>query len=339
MTTRVNIAIDVMGSDKGPETIIEASSISKTRYPEIKYTYFGNSKLISKYIEKHKNLIGSYEIIHTDDEVLPEDKPSLALRKRKITSMGRALSFLKEKKVEALVSAGNTGALMAMSKLELRMLDGILRPAIAATFPHKKGEFVMLDLGANTECSQDNLLQFAIMGSEYAKVVLGKEEPKLAILNIGTEADKGKNYINEAAINLKKSYLSKNFVGYIEGSDIVNGQVDVVISDGFSGNIALKTAEGVATLCSNYIKNIFESSFLGKISFLLLSKKLAALKDKLDPRKRNGALFLGLNGIVVKSHGGADALGFASAIDIAYEFAYEDIAKKIIGNISKQNIE
>ena len=177
------------------------------------------------------------------------------------------------------------------------------------------------------------------MGSEYAKVVLGKEEPKLAILNIGTEADKGKVYINETAKNLEKSYLSKNFVGYIEGNDIVNGQVDVVISDGFSGNIALKTAEGVATLCSNYIKNIFESSFLGKISFLLLSKKLAALKDKLDPRKRNGALFLGLNGIVVKSHGGADALGFASAIDIAYEFAYEDIAKKIIGNISKQNIE
>ena len=339
MTTRINIAIDVMGSDKGPETIIEASSISKTRYPEIKYTYFGNSKLISKYVKKYKNLINSYEIIHTDEEVLPEDKPSLALRKRKSTSMGRALSFLKEKKVEALVSAGNTGALMAMSKLELRMLDGILRPAIAATFPHKKGEFVMLDLGANTECSQDNLLQFAVMGSEYAKVVLGKADPKLAILNIGTEADKGKVYINETAKNLEKSYLSKNFVGYIEGNDIINGQVDVVISDGFSGNIALKTAEGVATLCSNYIKNIFESSFLGKISFLLLSKKLAALKDKLDPRKRNGALFLGLNGIVVKSHGGADALGFASAIDIAYEFAYEDIAKKIIGNISKQNIE
>ena len=235
MTTRINIAIDVMGSDKGPETIVEASSISKTRYPEIKYTYFGDSKLILKYVEKYKNLINSYEIIHTDEEVLPEDKPSLALRKRKSTSMGRALSFLKEKKVEALVSAGNTGALMAMSKLELRMLDGILRPAIAATFPHKKGEFVMLDLGANTECSQENLFQFAVMGSEYAKVVLGKEEPKLAILNIGTEADKGKVYINETAKNLEKSYLSKNFVGYIEGNDIVNGQVDVVISDGFSG--------------------------------------------------------------------------------------------------------
>ena len=338
MTTKVKIAIDVMGSDKGPATIIEASSISKTRYPAINYTYFGDSELISQYVEKYKNLNNSYQIVHSDDQVLPADKPSLALRKRKSSSMGKALSYLKDKNVEALVSAGNTGALMAMSKLELRMLDGILRPAIAATFPHKKGEFVMLDLGANTECSEENLLQFAIMGSEYAKVVLGKEEPKLAILNIGTEADKGKTYINETAKNLKNSYLSKNFIGYIEGNDIISGNVDVVISDGFSGNIALKTAEGVATLCSNYIKNIFESSFLGKISFLLLSKKLAALKDKLDPRKRNGALFLGLNGIVVKSHGSADALGFASAIDIAYEFAFEDIAKKIIGNISKQNI-
>ncbi len=339
MTIRVNIAIDVMGSDKGPESIIEASSISKTRYPAIQYTYFGDSKLISKYVDKYNNLNKSYQIIHTDEQVLPEDKPSLALRKRKSSSMGKALFFLKEKKVEALVSAGNTGALMAMSKLELRMLDGILRPAIAATFPHKKGEFVMLDLGANTECSQENLLQFAIMGSEFAKVVLGKEEPKLAILNIGTEIDKGKAYINETAKNLKDSYLSKNFIGYIEGNDIIKGQVDVVISDGFSGNIALKTAEGVAALCSGYIKNIFEGSFLGKISFLLLSKKLAALKDKLDPRKRNGALFLGLNGIVVKSHGGADSLSFASAIDIAYEFAYEDIAKKIIENISKHNIK
>ena len=338
MTSDVNIAIDVMGNDKGPEVIIKASSISKTRYPDIKYTYFGDSKVITKYAKKYANLIGSYQILHTEEEVLPEDKPTLALRKRKKSSMGRALAYLKEKKVEALVSAGNTGALMAMSKLELRMLEGILRPAIAATFPHKKGEFVMLDLGANTECSHEHLVQFAIMGSEFAKVVLGKEEPKLAILNIGTEADKGKIYINETAKNLKESYLSKNFIGYIEGNDITSGVADVVVSDGFSGNIALKTAEGVATLCSDYIKNIFQSSLLGKISFILLSKKLLALKDKLDPRKRTGALFLGLNGIVVKSHGGADALGFASAIDIAYEFAYEDIAKKIIENISKQNI-
>jgi glycerol-3-phosphate acyltransferase PlsX len=338
MTARINIAIDVMGSDKGPQEVIEGASISKMRLPNIQYTFFGNENIIVKYLKKYKNLEGSYEVVHTEEHVLPEDKPSFALRKRKKTSMGLALAHLKNKKVDALVSAGNTGALMAIAKLELRMLDGILRPAIAATFPHKNGEFVMLDLGANTECNNEHLMQFAIMGSEFAKVVLGKEDPKLAILNIGTEEDKGKTYINDTAKMLKHSYLSGNFIGYIEGNDITNGLADVVISDGFSGNIALKTAEGVATLCSNYIRSIFKSSILGKLCYLLLNKKLATLRDKLDPRKRNGALFLGLNGIVVKSHGGADSLGIASAIDIAYEFAYEDIAKKITANISKINI-
>ena len=333
MTTRINIAIDVMGSDKGPETIIEASSISKTRYPEIKYTYFGNSKLISKYVKKYKNLINSYEIIHTDEEVLPEDKPSLALRKRKSTSMGRALSFLKEKKVEALVSAGNTGALMAMSKLELRMLDGILRPAIAATFPHKKGEFVMLDLGANTECSQDNLLQFAVMGSEYAKVVLGKEDPKLAILNIGTEADKGKVYINETAKNLEKSYLSKNFVGYIEGNDIINGHVDVVISDGFSGNIALKTAEGTANFITGEMKKVMNGNLIGKISSLINIINITKFKKRLDPRLYNGAIFIGLDSPVVKSHGGTDYIGFSNSLDVCHRIVKGNLIEKIKQNI------
>ena len=338
MSTRVNIAIDVMGSDKGPEAVIAGSSVSKTRYPNIHYTFFGDKKLVSKYTKKYKNLKGAFELIHTDDQVLPEDKPSLALRKRKNTSMGVSLTYLKQKKVDAVVSAGNTGALMAMAKLELRMLEGIIRPAIAATFPHKSGEFVMLDLGANTECNTEHLMQFAIMGAEFAKVVLGAEDPRLAILNIGTEQDKGKIYINNTDKALKESYLSKNYIGFIEGNNITSGIADVVISDGFSGNIALKTAEGVATLCSSYIRRIFESSLIGKLCFVMLSSKLAALKDKLDPRKRNGALFLGLNGIVVKSHGGADALGIASAIDIAYEFVFEDVAKKITNNISKVKV-
>jgi glycerol-3-phosphate acyltransferase PlsX len=215
------------------------------------------------------------------------------------------------------------------------MLEGISRPAIAATFPHEKGEFILLDLGANTDCNTENLMQFAIMGTEFAKVVLGRDDPKIAILNIGTEQDKGKLYINDAANLLMKSYLSKNFIGYIEGSDMTKGLADVVVADGFSGNIALKTAEGVAVLCSSYIKKIFQSSILGKISYLLLSKKLSSLKEKLDPRKRNGALFLGLNGLVVKSHGSADSLGFAAAIDIAYDFAQEEVGTKITNSLSK----
>ena len=335
MKADINIAIDVMGSDNGPEAIISGASISKTRFPNIKYTFFGKEEIIKKYLIQHKNLSNCVNLVHTDGLVLPEDKPSLAIRKRKESSMGVSLKYLSDKKVDALVSAGNTGALMAMSKLQLRMLDGIIRPAIAASFPHQKGEFVLLDLGANTECNTENLMQFAIMGSEFAKIVLGKDNPKIAILNIGTEQDKGKSYISETAKALEKSFLSKNYIGYIEGNDMTKGIADVVISDGFSGNIALKTAEGVAVLCSTYIKKIFENSLVGKISYILLSKKLNTLKEKLDPRKRNGALFLGLNGIVVKSHGGADDFGFASAIDIAYEFAFEEVAKKIIDNISK----
>jgi glycerol-3-phosphate acyltransferase PlsX len=335
MKTKIKIAIDVMGNDNGPGSIISGASISKERYPKIKYVFFGDQELITKNLKKYKNLSNSYDIVHTSQVVLPEDKPSLALRNRKNTSMGVSLIYLGEKKASALVSAGNTGALMAMSKLQLRMLDGISRPAIASTFPHEKGEFILLDLGANTDCNSENLVQFAIMGTEFAKVVLGRNNPKIAILNIGTEQDKGKTYINEAANLLEKSYLSKNFIGYIEGNDMTKGLADVVVADGFSGNIALKTAEGVAVLCSSYIKKIFESSILGNISYFLLKKKLSTLKEKLDPRKRNGALFLGLNGLVVKSHGSADALGFAAAIDIAYEFAQEEVATKITKSLSK----
>ena len=335
MKTNLKIAIDVMGSDNGPESIISGASLSKERHPKIKYAFFGDKCLIKDHLKKYKNLTNSYDIIHTEQVVLPEDKPSLALRKRSNTSMGVALKYLGEKKASALVSAGNTGALMAMSKLQLRMLEGISRPAIAATFPHEKGEFVLLDLGANTDCNTENLMQFAIMGSEFAKVVLGRDDPKIAMLNIGTEQDKGKSYIHDTANLLKKSYLSKNFIGYIEGNDMTKGLADVVVADGFSGNIALKTAEGVAVLCSSYIKKIFKSSILGNISYFLLSKKLIALKEKLDPRKRNGALFLGLNGLVVKSHGSADALGFAAAIDIAYEFAQEEVGVKITKSLSK----
>jgi phosphate acyltransferase len=335
MKTNLKIAIDVMGSDNGPESIISGASLSKERHPKIEYIFFGDENLIKSHLKKYKNLNDSYEVIHTEQVVLPEDKPSLALRKRGSTSMGVSLKYLGEKKASALVSAGNTGALMAMSKLQLRMLEGISRPAIAATFPHDKGEFILLDLGANTDCNTENLMQFAIMGTEFAKVVLGRDNPKIAILNIGTEQDKGKSYINDTANLLENSYLSKNFIGYIEGNDMTKGLADVVVADGFSGNIALKTAEGVAVLCSSYIKKIFQSSILGKISYLLLSKKLSSLKEKLDPRKRNGALFLGLNGLVVKSHGSADSLGFAAAIDIAYEFAQEEVGIKITKSLSK----
>ena len=246
MTTSVNIAIDVMGSDKGPATIIAASSLSKTRYPAIKYTYLGNSKLISKYVEKYKNLINSFQIIHTDEQVLPEEKPSLALRKRKNSSMGRALSFLKEKNVDAVVSAGNTGALMAMAKFVLKTLPGIDRPAIASYFPTERGQSLMLDLGANVICSSDNLVQFAVMGEVFARNVLGLPQPSVGILNVGSEQLKGHESVQLAFYALQNIDLPIKFHGFIEGDDIGKGTVDVIVTDGFTGNIALKTAEGTA---------------------------------------------------------------------------------------------
>jgi len=333
MSNSVTIAIDVMGGDKGPEEIISGAATSKERHPDSKYIFFGDFKKISKIIGKFSKLQGCCEIVGTNSVVSPDDKPSVVLRKSKNTSMGEALDWLKNKKVDALVSAGNTGALMALSKFKLRTLNGISRPAIATTIPHSYGEFVMLDLGANVECNTENFIQFAIMGAEFAKIILGKEKPKIGILNVGTEQEKGKVALQEASEYLKNSYLSNQFSGFVEGNTITNGVVDVVVTDGFTGNVALKTAEGIAKLCAFYIKRMFSDGILGKISYFLIKNSLGLLKAKLDPRTRNGALFLGLNGIVVKSHGGADALSFASAIDIACEFSKEGVGDKIIKGI------
>ena len=337
MSNSIKIAIDVMGSDKGPEAIISGAALSKERNPQSEYIFFGDYKLINKLVKKFTILQDSFEVVGTEEIVLPDDKPSVVLRKSKNTSMGKSLEWLKNKKVDAVVSAGNTGALMALSKFKLRTLTGISRPAIAATIPHANGEFVMLDLGANIDCNAENLIQFAIMGSEFAKVVLGKTNPKIGILNVGTEQEKGNLVLQDASEYLKNSYLSKEFIGFVEGNEITNGVADVVVADGFSGNISLKTAEGIAKLCAIYIKKMFAETFLGKIAYLLIRNSLNSLKSKLDPRNRNGALFLGLNGIVVKSHGGADDLSFAAAIDIAFEFSKEGVGDKIIGGLKSFN--
>ena len=333
MSNSITIAIDAMGSDKGPDEIISGTALSKERHPETKYIFFGDSRLIKNALRKHSFLSQCSEIVSTEAVVSPYDKPSQVLRNIKNTSMGSSIDWLKHKKVDALVSAGNTGALMALSKFKLRTMSGISRPAIATTLPHSSGEFVMLDLGANIECDSENLVQFAIMGTEFAKIILAKEKPKVGILNVGTEQEKGKTSLQEASDYLKGSYLSSQFSGFVEGSTITNGTVDVVVTDGFTGNVALKTAEGIAQLCTFYIKNVFSEGILGKLSYFLIRNSFGLLKTKLDPRMRNGALFLGLNGIVVKSHGGADALSFASAIDIAIDFSKEGVGEKIIKSL------
>ena len=338
MTKYINIAIDAMGSDNGPQSIVSGAAISKERYPEIYYSFFGNKQQLEKLISKYHIFNHSYEIISTSEVINPDDKPSHVIRKRKDSSMGAAIEALRDKKVDALVSAGNTGALMGMSKLQLKTLEGIQRPAIAATIPNLQGEFVLLDLGANIDCNAAMLAQFALMGVEFAKVILGKDNPKVGILNVGIEKEKGKLYMQEASNIIENSYLKKNYVGFIEGNEIITtAKADVIITDGFTGNIALKTAEGVAKLCGNYIKSIFTNSLSGKLSLILMNKSLKTLKQKLDPRNRNGALLLGLNGIVVKSHGGADDLSFAAAIDIAFEFTKVGVGDKIIKNLYNLN--
>ena len=339
MNKRIRIAIDTMGGDRGPESVVAGAALSKERNPDISFLFFGNENEIEPLIEKRKNLKDSYEIIHSSEVIKPEEKPSIVLRNGKKSSMVMAIDSVSKKETDAIVSSGNTGALMAISKLRLRTLDGITRPAMAATIPHQNGEFVMLDLGANLDCDAENLTQFAVMGSEFAKVVLGQSNPKIAILNVGTENEKGKNYIQEASNILKQSFLSDNFIGYIEGDGITKGYADVVVADGYAGNIALKTAEGIAKLCGEYIKGLLKESLMGKIAYILLKPSFLTLKEKLDPRNRNGALFLGLNGIVVKSHGSADMLGFAAAIDIAVDMVKGGSANKIIENLKILNIK
>ncbi len=339
MNNNIVIAIDAMGSDRGPKAIIAGASISKDRNPNVSFIFFGNEIEIKGLLSKRKNLSNSSEVIHTSEFISSDEKPSLALRRRKVTSMGMAIDCVAQGKADAIVSAGNTGALMAISKLQLRTLKGISRPAIAATLPHKHGEFVMLDLGANLECNAQNLVEFSIMGYEFAKVVLGQNMPRVALLNVGTENEKGKANIQEAAEILKKSSISKSFVGFVEGNALTLGVADVIVTDGFSGNIALKTAEGIAKLCGEYLKALFKGSILGKIGYLLMRSSFLTLKDKLDPRKRNGAMFLGLNGIVVKSHGGADSLSFASALDITVDMVKGGAAKKIIDNLNTFSID
>ena len=334
MSSELIIAIDAMGGDRAPKSVVAGMAIAHSRHTNLKFLVSGDTKKIEPFLNKRKSLKRITEIIHTEDYVLPDEKPSQALRRKSSTSMGLVIDSVSKGNAIAAVSAGNTGALMAMSMLGLRTLEGISRPAIAAVMPHRKGEFIMLDLGANLECTAQNLVQFALMGSVFARQVLGRENPKIGLLNVGEEEVKGKKEVRDAASILKNTKLASNFIGYMEGDGLISGIADVVVTDGFTGNVSLKTAEGVAKLCGEYLKQAMGSSFLGKMAYYLARPNFLSLREKLDPRKRNGAMFLGLNGIVVKSHGGTDALGFASAIDIAIDMAKGSTLDSIIKDVA-----
>jgi len=334
LTQSIHLSLDAMGGDHAPQIVIEGAAQSKIRYPNLEFSFFGNKDKIIPLINKLEILRNS-NVIHTDQIIEASQKPSIAVRKGKNSSMGMAIQLVKLGKADAIVSAGNTGALMAMSKLILRPMDGITRPAIAAYFPTIVGESCMLDLGANIECDEKNLVQFAFMGQAFANIVMGIKDPSISLLNIGEEEQKGLDYIKKASKILYSLDKQINYRGFIEGDKIAQGIADVIIADGFSGNISLKTAEGTALLVTSYLKKALTSSLSSKIGYLFAKKAINNFRLQMDPRKYNGAVFLGLNGIAVKSHGGTDAFGFANAIGVAVDMVRYNFISDLKNKINK----
>jgi glycerol-3-phosphate acyltransferase PlsX len=325
------IAIDAMGGDTGPAAMVAGAARTRRKDPRLHFQFYGDETLIAPELKRHKALQSGVTIVHTPESIAATEKPSQAIRRARTTSMGMAINAVKEGQAHAALSAGNTGALMAMSKLALRTMPGIDRPALAALLPTLgEHDLVMLDLGANTECDAQNLIQFAVMGAAYSRTVLGIAKPRVKLLNIGTEELKGTDELKEAAALLREAdYLPFRFDGFTEGDQLSRGNVDVVVTDGFSGNIALKTAEGTARFVTDLLRNAFKSSLRSKAGFALSRPALNLLKVHLDPNNHNGAVFLGLNGLVVKSHGAATPKGVANAIRVSASMVRNDITRKI----------
>ena len=335
MGAPVTIALDAMGGDHGPSVVIPAAAIALIRHPEARFLLVGDEARIAPELEAHPALAAKSEIIHTDVAVAMDAKPSQALRKgRYHSSMWLALEAVKDGRADAAVSAGNTGALMVMAKFCLKTIYGIDRPAIAAIWPTIEAECIVLDVGANVGADSRQLIEFALMGAAMARALFGIEKPSVGLLNIGVEEVKGLEKIKEAAAVLKEAPLPIRYHGFVEGDDIGRGAADVVVTDGFTGNIALKTAEGTAKQIGEYLRAAMGRSLLARIGAVLAQGAFRALKEKMDPRQLNGGIFLGLNGIVVKSHGGTDATGFASAIDLAYDMASNGVVKRLASDIA-----
>jgi len=329
VSASLTVALDAMGGDGAPEVIIAGAAIARERHPNAKFLFFGDQRRIAPLLAKRKSLDGVASIHHTTEMVGSDAKPGQALRAGRGTSMRLAIDAVGDGRAGVVVSAGNTGALMAMAKLVLKTLPGIHRPAIASIFPTQRGESVMLDLGANVDCDADNLVQFAVMGSVFARTVLGLLKPRVGLLNIGSEEIKGHDILRLAAARLRAAPLPLDFHGFVEGNDIPAGTVDVVVTDGFTGNVALKTAEGTAKLYAEFLRRTFKSSLMAKVGYLLARSAFNKLRLRTDPRRYNGAMLLGLGGVCVKSHGGTDAIGFANAVSVAVDMAVNRFNERI----------
>lgn len=332
------ISIDAMGGDNSPRVVIEGLAIAARKNPDVRFLLFGDEAKIRASLGSYPQLQKVCEIRHSDEVVRNEDKPSSVIR-NKNTSMYMAIDAVRKGEAQAVVSAGNTGALMAISKLVLKTIQKIHRPAIVSVMPHINGKYVMLDLGANTECSAINLAEFAMMGDILARCALGISRPRVALLNIGAEEMKGKEEIHKAAQMIRNSHMNIDFIGYIEPHEIPNGKADVIISDGFTGNIALKSIEGTARLVLRLLKNSVKKSLLAKLGLPFMLGVALSLKKTMDPRLYNGAMFVGLNGLSVKSHGGTDALGYSVAVDNALKLVRQNFVNTIRDELENVDLD
>lgn len=326
----VRISLDAMGGDHGPSIVVPGAARALERHPDLRFLMFGREAEINAELAKFPALREKTSVHHTDVAVSMTDKPSQALRQgRYKSSMWQAIDAVKKGEAEACVSAGNTGALMVMSRFCLKMMPGIDRPAIAAMWPTERGESIVLDVGASIGAEAENLVDMAIMGSAMARIVFDIERPSVGLLNVGVEEIKGVEQVKEAGRILKEVNLPNlTYAGFVEGDDIGKGTTDVVVTEGFAGNIALKTAEGTAKQIGGYLRAAITRSIMARIGYFFAQGAFRALREKMDPRRVNGGVFLGLDGVVVKSHGGTDAVGFASAVDVAYDMVkYELLAK------------
>jgi glycerol-3-phosphate acyltransferase PlsX len=333
----ITIAIDTMGGDRAPAMVLKGADIALERYPGARFLLFGDAAQITPMLARLPRLAAAATLHHTDEAVADDAKPSQALRTGRRSSMRLAIDAVADGRADGIVSAGNTGALMAIAKFVLKTLPGIHRPAIATIFPTRRGESVMLDLGANIECDAENLVQFALMGEVFARTVLGLVQPTVGLLNVGSEDLKGNDAVRSAGARLRGGMTPIRFYGFVEGDDIAAGTVDVIVTDGFTGNVTLKAIEGVAKLFGESLRASFQHSLSARIGYVFARGALRKLAARLDPRRYNGAMFLGLAGIAVKSHGSTDAFGFANAIGVAADLKLNGFLQKIVDELSRLN--
>jgi len=333
----ITIALDAMGGDHAPEVVLRGADIALERHPDARFLLFGIESQVLPLLAQLPRVAKVAALHHTSEMVAADDKPSHVLRTGRSTSMRLAIDAVADGRADCVVSAGNTGALMALAKFALKTLPGIDRPAIATFYPTMRGESVMLDLGANIECDAENLVQFALMGDAFARTVLGVTEPIVGLLNVGSEDLKGNDAVRGAAARLRGGLTPIRFHGFVEGDDIGAGTVDVIVTDGFTGNVALKTAEGTVRLFTEALRSTFDHSLMARIGYLFARGALKKFRDRFDPRRYNGAMFLGLRGIAVKSHGSTDAFGFANAIGVAIDMKVNGFLEKIRADLARVN--